>query len=96
MKDHCLTSTGLDPPDSVRTVHRIAGEVSQWLSRLFHFPGGLAHCHDGIREGLVRTVQMVLHHTYPDLQVISLADPDPNPCPNPKEPEGFLVESNRN
>ncbi len=48
---------------------RIASEVSQWLSKLFHFPGGLAHCHDGIREGLLRTVQMVLHHSYPDLQV---------------------------
>ena len=33
-----------------------------------HFPGSSAHCHDDIREGLVRTVRMVLHHRYPGLQ----------------------------
>lgn len=67
---HSLSAyiTTLDAAPLQRLSNRIAGEVSQWLSRLFHFPGGLAHCHDSIREGLVRTVQMVLHHSYPDLQ----------------------------
>ena len=32
-----------------------------------HFPGSSSHCHDDIREGLVRTVRMVLHNTYPTL-----------------------------
>ncbi len=48
-------------------VFRIAGEVSLWLSKLMHFPGSSSHCHDDIREGLVRTVRMVLHNTYPTL-----------------------------
>ena len=48
-------------------IFRIAGEVSLWLSKLMHFPGSSSHCHDDIREGLVRTVRMVLHNTYPTL-----------------------------
>ena len=38
-----------------------------WMCDLFHFPEGLAHCHDDIREGLVRVVRLVLHTNYPDL-----------------------------
>ena len=38
-----------------------------WMCDLFHFPDGLAHCHDDIREGLVRVVRLVLHTNYPDL-----------------------------
>ena len=37
------------------------------MCNLFNFPGGLAHCHDDIREGLVRTVRMVLHEKFPSL-----------------------------
>ena len=39
-----------------------------WMCSLFHFPSGLAHCHDDIREGLVRTVRLTLHSLYPGLQ----------------------------
>ena len=49
---------------------RIAGEVNLWLSKLMHFPSSSAHCHDDIREGLVRTVRMVLHHRYPTLREV--------------------------
>ena len=42
-------------------------QVSMWMCDLFHFPDGLAHCHDDIREGLVRVVRLVLHTNYPDL-----------------------------
>ena len=42
-------------------------QVSMWMCDLFHFPEGLAHCHDDIREGLVRVVRLVLHTNYPDL-----------------------------
>ena len=38
-----------------------------WMCDLFHFPEGLAHCHDDIREGLVRVVRLVLHTNYPNL-----------------------------
>ena len=42
-------------------------QVSMWMCDLFHFPEGLAHCHDDIREGLVRVVRLVLHTNYPNL-----------------------------
>ena len=42
-------------------------QVSMWMCDLFHFPDGLAHCHDDIREGLVRVVRLVLHTNYPNL-----------------------------
>ena len=38
-----------------------------WMCDIFNFPDGLAHCHDDIREGLVRTARMVLHDNYPEL-----------------------------
>ena len=47
---------------------RIASEASVWLGKLMHFPGSSSHCHDDIREGLVRTVRMVLHHRFPGLR----------------------------
>ena len=42
-------------------------QVSMWMCDLFHFPDGLAHCHDDIREGLVRVVRLVLNVNYPNL-----------------------------
>eukprot|EP00092_Neocalanus_flemingeri_P014901 GFUD01016093.1.p1 GENE.GFUD01016093.1~~GFUD01016093.1.p1 ORF type:complete len:800 (+),score=220.63 GFUD01016093.1:61-2460(+) len=66
---HSLSAyiTTLESVPLQRLSSRIASEVSMWMCDLFNFPGGLAHCHDDIREGLVRTVRMVLHDNYPDL-----------------------------
>jgi len=66
---HSLSAyiTTLEPVPLQRLSARIACEVSMWMCDLFHFPEGLAHCHDDIREGLVRTVRMVLHSKYQDL-----------------------------
>jgi len=78
---HSLSAyiTTLDPLPLQRLSNRIAGEVSMWLSKLLHFPGSSAHCHDDIREGLVRTVRMVLHHRYPTLQEGGFAALVPSP-----------------
>jgi len=66
---HSLSAyiTTLESVPLQRLSSRIAGEVSMWMCDLFNFPGGQAHCHDDIREGLVRTVRMVLHDKYPQL-----------------------------
>ena len=66
---HSLSAyiTTLESVPLQRLSSRIASEVSMWMCDLFNFPDGLAHCHDDIREGLVRTVRMVLHDKYPDL-----------------------------
>lgn len=66
---HSLSAyiTTLESIPLQRLSARIATEVSLWMCDLFHFPDGLAHCHDDIREGLVRTVRMVLHTNYPDM-----------------------------
>jgi len=66
---HSLSAyiTTLESSPLQRLSTRIAAEVSMWMCNLFHFPDGLAHCHDDIREGLVRTVRLVLHSQYPTL-----------------------------
>ena len=66
---HSLSAyiTTLESVPLQRLSSRIASEVSLWTCELFRFPGGLAHCHDDIREGLVRTVRLVLHSTFPEL-----------------------------
>jgi hypothetical protein len=66
---HSLSAyiTTLEPLPLQRLATRIAAEVSMWMCGLFHFPDGLAHCHDDIREGLVRTVRLVLHTRYTGL-----------------------------
>ena len=66
---HSLSAyiTTLESVPLQRLSSRIAGEVSMWMCDLFNFPDGQAHCHDDIREGLVRTVRMVLHDKYPNM-----------------------------
>ena len=66
---HSLSAyiTTLESVPLQRLSSRIASEVSMWMCDIFNFPEGLAHCHDDIREGLVRTARMVLHQNYPDL-----------------------------
>ena len=66
---HSLSAyiTTLESLPLQRLSSRIATEVSMWMCDLFNFPEGQAHCHDDIREGLVRTVRMVLHEKYPSL-----------------------------
>ena len=66
---HSLSAyiTTLESLPLQRLSSRIATEVSMWMCDLFSFPDGQAHCHDDIREGLVRTVRMVLHEKYPTL-----------------------------
>jgi len=66
---HSLSAyiTTLESLPLQRLSTRIAAEVSMWMCDLFHFPEGLAHCHDDIREGLVRVVRLVLHTNYPNL-----------------------------
>ena len=66
---HSLSAyiTTLESVPLQRLSSRIATEVSMWMCDLFNFPEGQAHCHDDIREGLVRTVRMVLHDKYPTL-----------------------------
>ena len=66
---HSLSAyiTTLESVPLQRLSSRIASEVSMWMCDIFNFPDGLAHCHDDIREGLVRTARMVLHENYPDL-----------------------------
>jgi len=66
---HSLSAyiTTLESVPLQRLSSRIASEVSMWICDLFNFPDGQAHCHDDIREGLVRTVRMVLHEKYPNL-----------------------------
>ena len=66
---HSLSAyiTTLESVPLQRLSSRIASELSLWICDLFGFPEGQAHCHDDIREGLVRTVRMVLHTRYPDL-----------------------------
>ena len=66
---HSLSAyiTTLESLPLQRLSSRIATEVSMWMCDLFSFPDGQAHCHDDIREGLVRTVRMVLHDKYPNL-----------------------------
>ena len=66
---HSLSAyiTTLESVPLQRLSSRIATEVSMWMCDLFNFPDGQAHCHDDIREGLVRTVRMVLHDKYPSL-----------------------------
>lgn len=66
---HSLSAyiTTLESVPLQRLSSRIASELSLWICDLFGFPEGQAHCHDDIREGLVRTVRMVLHTKYPDL-----------------------------
>lgn len=68
---HSLSAyiTALDPIPLQRLSMRIATEVSLWMSSLLHFPDSAAHCHDDIREGLVRTVRLVMHRRYPGLEV---------------------------
>ena len=58
---HSLSAyiTTLESLPLQRLSSRIAAEVSMWMCDLFSFPDGQAHCHDDIREGLVRTVRMV-------------------------------------
>ena len=43
--------------------------MSLWMSTLLHFPDSAAHCHDDIREGLVRTVRLVMHRRNPNLEI---------------------------
>merc|ERR1719189_2591782 len=66
---HSLSAyiTTLESLPLQRLSTRIAAEVSMWMCDLFHFPDGLAHCHDDIREGLVRVVRLVLNVNYPNL-----------------------------
>ena len=66
---HSLSAyiTTLESLPLQRLSSRIAAEVSMWMCDLFHFPDGLAHCHDDIREGLVRVVRLVLNVNYPNL-----------------------------
>ena len=70
---HSLSAyiTTLESVPLQRLSSRIASEVSMWMCDLFNFSAGgqagQAHCHDDIREGLVRTVRMVLHSKYPNL-----------------------------
>ena len=66
---HSLSAyiTTLESVPLQRLSSRIASELSLWICDLFGFPEGQAHCHDDIREGLVRTVRMVLHDKYPNL-----------------------------
>jgi len=66
---HSLSAyiTTLESVPLQRLSSRIASEVSMWMCDIFNFPDGLAHCHDDIREGLVRTARMVLHDNYPEL-----------------------------
>lgn len=66
---HSLSAyiTTLESVPLQRLSSRIASELSLWICDLFGFPEGQAHCHDDIREGLVRTVRMVLHTKYHDL-----------------------------
>ena len=66
---HSLSAyiTTLESVPLQRLSSRIASEVSMWMCDIFKFPSGLAHCHDDIREGLVRVARMVLHQKYPQL-----------------------------
>jgi len=66
---HSLSAyiTTLESVPLQRLSSRIASEVSMWMCDIFKFPQGLAHCHDDIREGLVRVARMVLHQKYPQL-----------------------------
>ena len=70
---HSLSAyiTTLESLPLQRLSSRIATEVSMWMCDLFNFSAegqpGQAHCHDDIREGLVRTVRMVLYSRYPNL-----------------------------
>merc|ERR1719195_2215750 len=66
---HSLSAyiTTLESLPLQRLSSRIAAEVSMWMCDLFSFPDGQAHCHDDIREGLVRTVRMVLQDKFPSL-----------------------------
>ena len=64
---HSLSAyiTTLESLPLQRLSSRIAAEVSMWMCDLFSFPDGQAHCHDDIREGLVRTVRMVRTEEHP-------------------------------
>jgi len=79
---HSLSAyiTTLEPGPLQRLSARIACEVSLWMCSLFHYPSGLSHCHDDIREGLVRVVRMVTHANYQDLETrgyMALAEAPP-------------------
>merc|ERR1711892_1211660 len=79
---HSLSAyiTTLESVPLQRLSSRIASEVSMWMCDIFNFPEGLAHCHDDIREGLVRTVRMVLHDKYPDLATEGFLALSSAPC----------------